>query len=615
MLPTLSLDWLALGPLSGHGVLLLLCAVVVFGVFAWDRFEIGSVCLVVLIVLPALFVVFPLDGVDPYRFLSGFGHPALVAICALMVLGHALVLTGALEPAARRLAWLIGKSPWLALGAVLLGAGALSTVMNDTPVVVLLIPLLIAALKRAGRSPAMMLMPMNYAVLIGGMSTTIGTSTNLIVVALAGALGVRAFGVFEFFPLVAAVAAPALVYLWLAGPWLLRGVAPVAPVESQPVFDAELRIATDTWLDGAQVRELTQRTASKLPLRQIRRANGTLVVPLPTTTLHAGDRLVVQDTAEHLKDWEARLKASLHSFDDEETSNAAEPDAENHAVAAQLVVTPESPLVGRTVRSERLADKYQLIVIGLRKAREGAAVHRSDLADLRVDPGDVLLMQGPADALRTVQRDGVGLLLDERLALPRQKKSPVALLTLAGVVGAASLGGVPIALGALVGVLVLLGTRTIAWQDVGGSLSVTVVLLVASSLALGDALTVTGGISFLARGFADLVGGWPGAWVLAALMGLIGLLTNFVSNNAAAAIGTPLAVEVARTLGLPPEPYVLAVLFGCNLCYLTPMGYQTNLLVMNAGGYRFADFVRVGSPLFVLMWGGLSLALAMRYGL
>jgi di/tricarboxylate transporter len=155
----------------------------------------------------------------------------------------------------------------------------------------------------------------------------------------------------------------------------------------------------------------------------------------------------------------------------------------------------------------------------------------------------------------------------------------------------------------------------VAWQDVGSALSVKVVLLVASSLALGDALTVTGGTAALARGFVSASAGLSGPWVLAALMGLIGLLTNFVSNNAAAAIGTPLAVEIARALGLPPEPYVLAVLFGCNLCYLTPMGYQTNLLVMNAGGYAFRDFTRVGAPLFLIMWIGLSLALAQRYAL
>lgn len=608
---TLSLHWLAVGSLSGHAVLLLLFTAAVFAVYAWDRFEIGSVCLAVLILLPAVFFVFPLPGVEPYRFLTGFGHPALVAICALMVLGHALVLTGALEPAARRLGWLVARAPWLALLVVLVGAAAASGVMNDTPVVVLLIPLLMAALKRAGRSPATMLMPMNYAVLIGGMGTTIGTSTNLIVVALAAGLGVPAFGVFDFYGLVALAALPALAYLWLAVPWMLRRVPPALPAEAHPVFDAELRITEGGAFDGAELRELMKRSGQRLPLRQVRRASGALLQPLPTARLRAGDRLVVQDTMENLKEWEARLKTPLHSC----AANGEEADAEHQAVAAQLVVTPESPLVGRTVRSERLADRYQLIVIGLRKARGGAGVQHGGLADLRLGPGDVLLLQGRAEALGTAQRDGMGLLLDERLALPRQRKSAVALLTLAGVVAAASLGGVPIALGAMVGVLLLLATRTVAWQDVGAALSVKVVLLVASSLALGDALTLTGGTAFLAQSFVGLAAGWDGAWLLAALMGLMGLLTNFVSNNAAAAIGTPLAVEIARALGLPPEPYVLAVLFGCNLCYLTPMGYQTNLLVMNAGGYAFRDFVRVGTPLFLIMWAGLSVLLAARYAL
>jgi di/tricarboxylate transporter len=614
---TFSLDALALGTLSGHGVLLLLFALAVFAVFASDRFRIGSVCLAVLILLPALFFVFPLPGVDPYRFLGGFGHPALVAICALMILGHALVLTGALEPAARRLSWLVERAPWLALLVVLIGAAGLSGVMNDTPVVVLLIPLLMAALRRAGRAPAVMLLPMNYAVLIGGMATTIGTSTNLIVVSLAAGLGVSAFGVFEFFPLVATAALPALAYLWLVAPWLLRHVEPATPVEAQPVFDAELRIPAGSALDGAQVREVLRRTRARLPLRQIRRAGGALTLPLPTAVLRAGDRLVVRDTVENLKDYESRLGTPLHDFDPAAAGGAAAdggPEADA-AVAAQLIVTPQSPLVGRTVRGERLADKYRLTLIGLRKAREGAEVHRGDLADLRVEAGDVLLMQGSPESLRILQRDGVGLMLDERLALPRARKSPVALLTLVGVVAAASLGGVPIALAALVGVLVLLTTRAVAWRDVGAALSVNVVLLVAASLALGDALTVTGGTAFLARSFLALADGLPAPWVLAALMALIGLLTNFVSNNAAAAIGTPLAVEVARGLGLPPEPYVLAVLFGCNLCYVTPMAYQTNLLVMNVGGYRFADFVRVGAPLFVIMWVGLSVLLAMRYAI
>jgi di/tricarboxylate transporter len=237
------------------------------------------------------------------------------------------------------------------------------------------------------------------------------------------------------------------------------------------------------------------------------------------------------------------------------------------------------------------------------------------MVDRPLAAGDTLLMQGPEDQLLAAQHDGIGLLLDARHVLPRQEKAWMAIATMAVVVVLAATKTIPIALAALAGVLVLLLARVISWHDVGTSLSAKVIMLVAASLALGGALSVTGGTAFLAGRFVGLAGSLEPRYLLALLMLLMGLLTNFVSNNASAAIGTPLAVEMALELGVPPEPYVLAVLFGCNLCYLTPMGYQTNLLVMNAAGYKFSDFVRVGGPLFLIMWIGLCAMLVLRYGL
>lgn len=225
------------------------------------------------------------------------------------------------------------------------------------------------------------------------------------------------------------------------------------------------------------------------------------------------------------------------------------------------------------------------------------------------------MLQGKNEDIAKVQRDGYGLLLDARYMLPRQDKAWIALVVMAAVVLLAATKALPIALAALAGVFVLLLARCLSWEDVSHSLSVKVILLVASSLALGDALSVTDATAWAAHQLAGLSGALGPTWLLVLLMGLMGLLTNFVSNNAAAAIGTPLGVELARSLGVPAEPFVLAVLFGCNLCYVTPMGYQTNLLVMNAGGYRFTDFVRVGTPLFLLMWASLSYGLIWQYGL
>ena len=638
-----ALSLLSVGGLSGHGVVLLAFTVVVFAVFAWDRVPIASVCLAILVALPLFFTVFPIAeggagasgaAVDPGRFFAGFGHPALVAICSLMILGHGLVVTGALDPLARRLAALVAARPRLALAAVLVGVMVVSGFVNDTPVVVLMIPLLLAATARAKSPPAGVLMPMNFAVLIGGMSTSIGTSTNLIVISIAAGLGVAPFGMLDFYGLVWAAAVPALLYLWLVAPLLLRSVPTTAATETVDAFDAELHLDAGSAFVGRELRDAIAATGGRMRVLDLRDAQGLPRSRLPTMRLRAGDRFVLQDTVPNLKEHELALGASLHGLADgrAEAADDDAPDAEHaathaDAVVAQLVVTPQSPLVGRSVSDHRIAERYRLVVVGLKTARapgalasfrarrKGGATANRHVADRPLAVGDVLLVQGRVAAIQDAQRDNVGALLDERLVLPRRHKAPLALATMAVVIGLAVFKIVPIAVAALAGVLFLLATRTLAFGELASALSVKVVLIVAASFALGDALTLSGSTQWLAVQLVSATGALEPRWVLVLLMLLMGVLTNFVSNNAAAAIGTPLAVELARQLGVAPEPYVLAVLFGCNLCYVTPMGYQTNLLVMNAAGYRFGDFVRVGGPLFLIVGGVLSAMLMWRYAL
>jgi di/tricarboxylate transporter len=623
--------------LGAHGLASLLFAAAVFALFIWDRLPIATVSLAILALLPLGFELFPMplaDGrpLDPLRFFAGFGNPALLAICALMIVGQGLVVTGALEPVARRLAVAVASHPRTALLGVLVLGLAVSGVVNDTPVVVLLIPLLLAAAAKAKTAAAAMLLPMNYSVLIGGMATTIGTSTNLIVVAIAASLGVGPLSMFGHFDLVALAAVPALAYLWLLAPRLLAAVPAQQEHLSDDVFDAELKIDEGGWLDGRQLAEAIKAAEQQLPLVDVRRGSRS-IARLPSLVLRAGDRLVLRDTAVRLKELASLLKSALHDVESErgganggdelkaDSKEGAEEDAKERAkalptaVVAQLIVMPGSPLVGRSLREERIGSRYDLQVVGVRSQRESAVWKRDHLADRRITAGDILLVQGHEEPIRLAQRDGIGLLLDERFALPRQDKAVLALITIAAVVVLAATKALPISLAALGGALVLILARCLSWHDVTQSLSAKVILLVAASLALGDALLVTGATDWLARGLAQAASGLAPAWLAALLIGLMGLVTNFVSNNAAAAIGTPLGISLAQALGVPPEPFVLAVLFGCNLCYLTPMGYQTNLLVMNAGGYRFGDFLRVGGPLFLIMWAGLSWLLAWRYAL
>ncbi|MEO6363640.1 MAG: SLC13 family permease [Caldimonas sp.] len=666
---------LAAGGLSGHGVAMLVFTAIAFAAFAWDRVPLASVCMAILVGLPLAFTAFPLaiagQAVDPGRFFAGFGHPALVAICALMILGHALVVTGALEPLARRLAALVATRPRLALAAVLVGVMLASGFVNDTPLVVLMIPLLLSATERAKVPAAGVLMPMNFAVLIGGMSTTIGTSTNLIVISIAASLGVAPFGMLDFYGLVAVAAVPALLYLWLLAPVWLRSVPAPAGVASTDAFDAELHLDAGTPMIGKELREAVAATGGRMRVVDLHDRRGRPRSKLPTMRLREGDRLGLQDTVANLKEFETLLGASLHGIGDEPASAgagataAATADEESgsprhaDAIVAQLVVTPLSPLLGRSARDHRIAEQHGLVVVGVRQsgarmplpsAESALAGARRSLAALRssrpnrgvagdrgevaafasaavdsathrtvaerdLSVGDVLLVQGNIASIRQAQQSGLGALLDAQLVLPRRHKAPLALATMAVVVLLIVTKLLPVAVAALAGVLFLLASKAVAFSEITASLSIKVVLLVAASFALGDALTLTGATHWLAGQLVGVSGGLAPRWVLVLLMLLMGILTNFVSNNAAAAIGTPIAVELARQLGVPPEPYVLAVLFGCNLCYATPMGYQTNLLVMNAAGYRFGDFVRVGTPLFFIVGGVLSAMLVGRYGL
>ncbi len=610
--------------LDFHGIAVLAIMVVVFGLYIWDRFPITSISFGLLAVLVLLFSLFPYvvddQPFDPFSFFSGFGHPALVAICALMILGHALVVTGALAPVIRRLAVLFEHHPAIALAGVIIAPALVSGFVNDTPIVVMLIPLLMGLALRSGVPAGQILMPMNFAVLIGGMSTTIGTSTNLIVVNLAADYGLPEIGMFDFYWIVALAALPALLYLSLLAPRLLRHVKPALPDQSLAVFEAVLIVDEESKVRGKTIKELREMTNRELNLRRIVRGEDLEVSRLPSATLRSGDRLLVHATGSQLKEYEELLGVSLHGMEEEQPhlvyareDEAAEESKED--ILDQLIVTQGSFLVGRTLREVRFAQRYGLIVVGVRPSGSGQISRRTELAERRLASGDVLLLQGPKEHILDAQLNGAGLVLNNEVAIPRRHFAGLSVLTLAAVVLLSAFKILPIGLAAVLGVAVLVAAGCLRWSEVAGSLSVKVILLVVSSLALGQALVLTGGTGFLAQLLADSASSLDTRWFLALLMLFMGLLTNFVSNNAAAAVGTPIAIEIARLLGAPAEPFVLAVLFGCNLCYLTPMGYQTNLLVMNSAGYRFADFLRVGTPLFLLMWASLSLILVRTYGL
>jgi di/tricarboxylate transporter len=599
--------------LDPHGVAVLVLAAAAFVSFAVGRVQLETTSIVIIAVLVLGFFLFPYrrDGVPvtPADFLLGFGHQALVTICALMVLGKALATTGALEPVGRVLGSAMAARPRIALLAVLVFCAAASGVVNDTPIVVIMLPVLMSAALRSNSTPTATLTPMNYAVLVGGMGTTIGTSTNLLVVSIAADLGVRRFGIFEFLPLAALAAVPALLYLWLVLPRLIPERSPPIGDASPQLFSAVLSVKEDGSAHDQPFAEVLKKGGSGVRIEKLER-NGMELVRLPTVVVRAGDRLYVRASAKGVREFADSIGASLHNVGDlDQIIDDEHPLAKPDQRLAEVVVTERSPLDNATLRETRFADFHDVIIVGLQRAGAGALQRAQDVGDARLRTGDVLLVQGGAEEIAKLRQSAGLLVLDTSYEIPHTAKAPLTLVIVAAVVVGAATKIVPIYVAALLGVALMVITRCIDWEEATHALSAKVILLIAASLALSAALTRTGGTDFLAASFLQVTQALDRQWLLPLLMLLMAGITNFISNSAAAAVGTPVAVSIAAQLGLSPEPLVLAVLFGANFCYLTPMAYQTNLLVMAAGAYRFLDFVRGGAPLLVIMLVAYSILL------
>lgn len=601
-----------------HALAVLALVVLALILFSRDKIAIETSSLIILVLLSIGFTAFPYtsgqgETLEAVHFFSGFGHEALIAVCALMIAGHGLVRTGALEPLGRNLARLWKHSPALSMLLTLILGALLSAFVNNVPIVILLLPILISVSLRTGTSSTRKLMPMGFATLVGGMSTSIGTSTNLLVVSVAADMGMHKIQMFDFFIPAAIVAAIAILYLWLIAPRLLPPRKTTLTDTSPRLFSAQLVMLDEGIGESKTLSELIEATGGAMEVSRIMRDKGTFIMPLPDTHIHVGDRLLVNDTPDNLKEFERVLKASLYVGDtkvDEE-----HPLSGAGQQIAEIIVVQGSPLQGMTLRQFNFDDRYQLLVLAISRKGSTLATLREKIEQVRLRTGDILLVQGQDKHITEIKRAGDLLVLDATADLPYTDKALTALFIMAAIIIVAGLGLATIAISAVCGVLLMLLTRCLTWRHASMALSTQVILIVVASLALGSALLQTGGAEYLAQVFVALTSGASAPIILSGLMLLMAILTNIVSNNAAAVIGTPIAISIARQLQLDPEPFVIAVLFGANMSYATPMAYKTNLLVMNAGGYTFMDFVRVGVPLTLIVWLSLSFILPIMYGL
>jgi di/tricarboxylate transporter len=595
--------------LNPHAIGVLVLTLLALVLFTRDKIPLETSSLFVLVTLTAGFELFPYshDGetLHAIDFFSGFGHEALVAVTALMIVGHSLARTGALEPIGRMLARFWEISPQLSFLLTLLVGAGLSAFVNNVPIVILLLPILTSVSLKTQTPASRILMPMGFATLIGGMGTTIGTSTNLLVVSVAVSMGMDSFSMFEFLAPVAITSTLAIAYLWLIAPRILPERDSELKDSSPRIYSGALSINEAGVTDGLTLKEAVEKTDNEIKVLYVKRAGSDyLSVPHGSIKLGAGDQLLVRDTPDNLKAFEKLLGAELYSSDnrvDEDHPLQAEGQQ-----MAEVIVTQNSPLLGRTLANMRFADRYQVATLALHRAGSQNRKLMSEMSNIPLQIGDVLLVQGASEKIVELKKGGRILVLDGTADLPHSKKAPVALGIMVLVVAVAALGLLPIAISSVLGVLLLIVSGCLGWRDVGEAVNTQIVLIVAASLALGVAMLNTGAADVMAGQFVRMTSDSSITLQLSGLMLLMAILTNIVSNNAAAVIGTPIAMSIAQQQGLAVEPFVLAVLFGANMSYATPMAYKTNLLVMTVGGYSFNDFLKVGIPLTVIMWVSLS---------
>jgi di/tricarboxylate transporter len=605
---------------DAHGFAVLLLTAVALFLFTRDRIPLETSSLAVLIALVAGFQLFPYERGDisirAVDFFAGFGNEALVTICALMIVGKGLETTGALQP----LAHIVGKAwstrPVLALLVTLVAAAILSAFMNNTPIVVLLMPILVSVSLRAKFPVSGVMLPMGLATIIGGMSTTIGTSTNLLVVGISQDMGVHDFGMFDFVLPSLIVGGVGILFLWLIAPRLLPDRIPPMADTTPRVFNSQLNIKEGGFAAGKTLSEILAKTSGEMRVDKIQRSESLFLAKLPSVVLQPGDRLFVKDSPENLKRFESLLGATLYNTADlEHPIDDETPLTDAGQQLAEVVVTRGSPLHLRTLATVTFSASYGLVPLAIHRARSPSSQVTGDLTTIRLRAGDVLLVQGTRESIDKLKAGGSTLVLDGTTDLPHTAKANRALGIMALVVLAAATGLLPISVSAIIGVGLIFASGCLTWSDAANALSAPVIMIIVASLALGKALTGTGMADYLAMGFVNTSIGLPVPVILSAFILIMTILTNVVSNSAAAVIGTPIAVAIAQQLNVNAEPFILAVLFGANMSFATPYGYQTNLLIMSAGGYKFADFLRVGIPLTIVMWIGFSLLLPFLYDL
>jgi di/tricarboxylate transporter len=567
---------------------------------------------------------------SPAEALSGFSSTATITVAAMFVLSAGLMRTGALEVATIYLGRFARGSARRLLLLLALVETPASAFMNNTPVVVMMIPVVVSLCRQYNLRPSKFLLPVSYFAVLGGTITLLGTSTNILVSELYRKAGGPGFGLFEFSALGLIYAAAGVAFIVLVGHRLLPDYSPLASLtggRSHSTYVTELIVNGDSKINGKTATDvferiaLTDRSQPPQPIRRHRRLQSQRVrqnnenhsssvtllevlrkgeslqaESLRSLQLEPGDILVVSGAPKDIHLFQQTHNLGLATVIEDEERKATT-DLEEQVIEA--VVMPGSEMVGNTIGQLMLNRRFGVKVMGL---QHQGAQQVQGLRTQRLEVGDVLLLRGKTAGLRKAA-DACRLLLVEGVedTLVRKTKNTTALIIMALVVLLASFSEIPIVVLALAGAVAMVLTRCLRIDEALGALEPSTLMLLVGTIPVGVAMESTGLANTLVDGLLVLSGDANPRLFLALFYLMTALLTELISNNAVAVLLTPVALNLAASLNISPTPLLAALLFGASAAFMTPFGYQTNAIVMGPGGYKFIDYLRIGAPLQLIM--------------